>query len=105
MELEEYLDACKKEGIRAVYITGAGKAFSAGQDISELVGEHKLEIKQILAEHYNPIVTRIRKTGEAGNCCREWRGRWSVLILRSVVIVVAAAGASFIQAFSNRFDT
>ena len=61
LQLQEYLDACKKEEIRAVYITGAGKAFSAGQDISELVGEHKLEIKQILAEHYNPIVTRIRK--------------------------------------------
>lgn len=47
--------------IRAVYITGSGKAFSAGQDISELVGENRIEIKQILAEHYNPIVTRIRK--------------------------------------------
>ncbi|HEX2683550.1 MAG TPA: enoyl-CoA hydratase-related protein, partial [Ferruginibacter sp.] len=53
-------EAASLHEVRAVYITGAGKAFSAGQDISELVGEEKIEIKQILSEHYNPIVKRIR---------------------------------------------
>ncbi|MBP8243605.1 MAG: enoyl-CoA hydratase/isomerase family protein [Chitinophagaceae bacterium] len=102
LQLQEYLDACKKEEIRAVYITGAGKAFSAGQDISELVGEHKLEIKQILAEHYNPIVTRIRKLEKpviaAVNGVAAGAGANIALCCD---IVVAAAGASFIQAFSK----
>ena len=102
LQLQEYLDACKKEEIRAVYITGAGKAFSAGQDISELVGEHKLEIKQILAEHYNPIVTRIRKLEKpviaAVNGVAAGAGANMALCCD---VVVAAAGASFIQAFSK----
>jgi len=55
LSLQDKLDYCKNDEIRCVYITGAGKAFSAGQDISELVGENKIELKQILSEHYNPI--------------------------------------------------
>ena len=54
-------EAAASSEVRAIYITGAGKAFCAGQDISELVGEEKIEIQQILSEHYNPIVERIRK--------------------------------------------
>ena len=34
--LQEKLDECKSKEIRCVYITGAGKAFSAGQDLSEV---------------------------------------------------------------------
>ena len=60
LSLQDKLDECKSDAVRCVYITGAGKAFSAGQDISELVGENKIELKQILSEHYNPIVRRIR---------------------------------------------
>lgn len=95
-------EAASLHEVRCVYITGSGKAFSAGQDISELVGEHKIEIKQILAEHYNPIVRRIRNLpkpvvaaingvaagagANIGLCCD---------------VVVASASASFIQAFSK----
>lgn len=102
LQMQESLDACKQEDIRAVYITGAGKAFSAGQDISELVGENRIEIKQILAEHYNPIVTRIRKLEKpviaAVNGVAAGAGANIALCCD---VVVAAAGASFIQAFSK----
>ena len=53
-------EAASLHEVRAVYISAAGKAFCAGQDISELVGDEKIEIAQILSEHYNPIVKRIR---------------------------------------------
>lgn len=53
-------EAASLHEVRCVYITGAGKAFCAGQDISELTGEARIEIKKILSEHYNPIVKRIR---------------------------------------------
>lgn len=102
LQLQEKLDACVSEEIRAVYITGSGKAFSAGQDISELVGENRIEIKQILAEHYNPIVTRIRKLEKpviaAVNGVAAGAGANMALCCD---VVVAAAGASFIQAFSK----
>jgi 2-(1,2-epoxy-1,2-dihydrophenyl)acetyl-CoA isomerase len=102
LQLQEKLDACMSDEIRAVYITGSGKAFSAGQDISELVGENRIEIKQILAEHYNPVITRIRKLEKpviaAVNGVAAGAGANIALCCD---VVVAAAGASFIQAFSK----
>ncbi len=100
--LQEKLDESKKDEVRCVYITGNGKAFSAGQDISELVGDEKIEIKQILSEHYNPIVTRIRQLDKpvvaAINGVAAGAGANIALCCD---VVVAAASASFIQAFSK----
>src|ERR1700754_2521415 len=59
--MQQKLDEASADDIRVIYITGAGKAFCAGQDIAELVGDNKVGITQILSEHYNPIVQRIRK--------------------------------------------
>lgn len=103
LELQGILDECAIDGnIRAVYITGAGKAFSAGQDISELTGENKIEISQILSEHYNPIVQRIRDLDKpviaAVNGVAAGAGANIALCCD---IVVATASASFIQAFSK----
>ena len=102
LQMQAVLDECKTETVRAVYITGAGKAFSAGQDISELVGENRIEIKQILSEHYNPIVTRIRKLDKpvvaAINGVAAGAGANIALCCD---VVVAAQSASFIQAFSK----
>ena len=95
-------EAASSEEVRAVYITGAGKAFCAGQDISELVGEHKIEIAQILSEHYNPIVKRIRNMPKpvvaAVNGVAAGAGANIALCCD---VVVATASASFIQAFSK----
>ena len=102
LQMQAALDECKSETVRAVYITGNGKAFSAGQDISELVGENRIEIKQILSEHYNPIVTRIRKLDKpvvaAVNGVAAGAGANIALCCD---VVVAAQSASFIQAFSK----
>jgi 2-(1,2-epoxy-1,2-dihydrophenyl)acetyl-CoA isomerase len=102
LQMQAALDECKSESVRAVYITGNGKAFSAGQDISELVGENRIEIKQILSEHYNPIVTRIRKLEKpvvaAVNGVAAGAGANIALCCD---VVVAAQSASFIQAFSK----
>ena len=95
-------EAASLHEVRAVYITGAGKAFCAGQDISELVGENKLEIKDILSEHYNPIVKRIRNMPKpvraAVNGVAAGAGANIALCCD---VVVATASASFIQAFSK----
>ena len=101
--MQARLDECASvHDVRCVYITGAGKAFSAGQDISELTGDNKLEIKQILSEHYNPIVKRIRNLPKpviaAVNGVAAGAGANMALCCD---IVVASDAASFIQAFSK----
>lgn len=101
--LQNRLDECASlHEVRCVYITGNGKAFSAGQDISELVGENKIELKQILSEHYNPIVKRIRNLPKpvvaAVNGVAAGAGANIALCCD---MVVAAESASFIQAFSK----
>jgi 2-(1,2-epoxy-1,2-dihydrophenyl)acetyl-CoA isomerase len=101
--LQQILDDCKDDvNVRCVLITGAGKAFSAGQDISELVGENAIGIDKILSEHYNPIVSRIRSLSKpvvaAVNGVAAGAGANIALCCD---IVLAASSSAFIQAFSK----
>jgi 2-(1,2-epoxy-1,2-dihydrophenyl)acetyl-CoA isomerase len=101
--LQEKLDAAaNNKEIRAILITGAGKAFCAGQDLAEVVDPAGPGMNRILSEHYNPLVLKIRHlmkpvvvavngvaAGAGANlafCCD---------------IIVAAESAVFIQAFSK----
>src|SRR6187401_2350320 len=61
LQLQDALDKCKHLDVRCVYITGAGKGFSAGQDLAEVVDPNGPGMQRILSEHYNPIIIRIRK--------------------------------------------
>jgi 2-(1,2-epoxy-1,2-dihydrophenyl)acetyl-CoA isomerase len=100
--LQEKLDDCKHKEVRCVYITGAGKAFSAGQDLAEVADPKGPGMGRILSEHYNPIVTRIKKLDKpvvaAVNGVAAGAGANIALCCD---IVVAAQSASFIQAFSK----
>src|SRR6185436_15028453 len=100
--LQEKLDACKSHEVRCVYITGAGKGFSAGQDLAEVVDPKGPGLNVILSKHYNPIVTRIRKLEKpvvaAINGVAAGAGANIALCCD---IVVATESASFIQAFSK----
>jgi 2-(1,2-epoxy-1,2-dihydrophenyl)acetyl-CoA isomerase len=101
--LQEKLDECAiAKEIRCVYITGNGKAFSAGQDLAELVGDNAIGIDKILSEHYNPIVIRIRNLAKpvvaAVNGVAAGAGANIALCCD---VVVAAQSAAFIQAFSK----
>jgi 2-(1,2-epoxy-1,2-dihydrophenyl)acetyl-CoA isomerase len=101
--LQQQLDECANlQEVRCVYITGAGKGFSAGQDLAEIVASDGPSMQQILSEHYNPIVDRIRKLQKpviaAVNGVAAGAGANIALCCD---IVVAAQSASFIQAFSK----
>lgn len=100
--MQEKLDACKDKEVRCVYITGAGKGFSAGQDLSEVVDPNGPGMAKILSEHYNPIVTRIRKLEKpvvaAVNGVAAGAG---ANIAMCCDVVVASQSASFLQAFSK----
>ena len=103
MLLQNRLDECASlHEVRAVNITGAGRAFSAGQDLAEISDPEGPGMAVMLRDYYNPIVTRIRNlpkpvvaavggvaAGAGANialCCD---------------IVLAGKSASFIQAFSK----
>lgn len=102
LQLQDVLDNCMDSTIRCVYITGAGKSFSAGQDLSEVVDPEGPDTKTILTEHYNPIVTRIRNLEKpvvsAVNGVAAGAGANIALCCD---IVVAKESASFLQAFSK----
>lgn len=98
--LKEYAD---NPEVRCIYITGKGKAFSAGQDLVEATDPNSdIELKQIVSQHYNPIVKLLRTIEKpiiaAVNGVAAGAG---ANIALAADIVVAAESASFIQAFSK----
>jgi len=102
LQMQEKLEACASAEVRCVYITGAGKAFSSGQDLEEVVDPNGPNIATILSEHYNPIVRLIRKLEKpvvaAVNGVAAGAGANIALCCD---VVVASKSASFIQAFSK----
>src|ERR1051326_5833111 len=58
--ISELEKAEKDKSVRAVLITGEGKAFCAGQDLGEAIDPNGPGIKKIVEEHYNPIILKIR---------------------------------------------
>ena len=103
LTLQTRLDECASlHEIRAVSITGAGGAFSAGQDLAEIAGPDAPGMDKILNERFNPIVTRIRNLPKpvvaAVNGVAAGAGANIALCCD---IVLATRRASFIQAFSK----
>ena len=101
--LHQHLDEVNEnKSIRCVYITGAGKAFCAGQDLAEVADPNGAGMEKILAEHYNPVVTKIRDLKKpvvaAVNGVAAGAGANIALCCD---VVVASESASFIQAFSK----
>ncbi|MFT7499116.1 MAG: 2-(1,2-epoxy-1,2-dihydrophenyl)acetyl-CoA isomerase [Porticoccaceae bacterium] len=101
--LQDTLDACEKnDEVRAIVLTGNGKAFCAGQDLKEVTDpDLNPGFKKILEEHYNPIITRIRsiKKPIIGAINGVAAGAGANIAL-ACDIVVAHEKVNFIQAFS-----
>lgn len=103
-KFQDELDACEKDvAVRAIVITGEGRAFCAGQDLKEVTSpELNPGFKKILEEHYNPIISRIRNIEKpvlaAVNGVAAGAG---ANIALACDVVVASEHASFIQAFSK----
>ena len=50
--------------VRCIVITGGGKVFSAGQDISEMKQGEKISYREHLEKTYNPLILQIRNMGK-----------------------------------------
>jgi len=51
--------ASKDSTVRTIVITGAGKAFNAGQDLSEVMGQD-VDYGEILRKRYNPLIEQLQ---------------------------------------------
>jgi 2-(1,2-epoxy-1,2-dihydrophenyl)acetyl-CoA isomerase len=97
--------AASDDAVRAVLITGAGRAFCAGQDLSEAAPADGAPLADFAAHVralYNPIVTAIRGLPKpvvaAVNGVAAGAGASLAL---ACDFVIAADSASFLQAFSR----
>lgn len=101
--LQKALDFAElNEEVRAIVITGEGKAFCAGQDLAEAMDPEGPALQLIVKDHYNPIIERIRAIEKpiiaAVNGVAAGAG---ANIALACDITIAKKSASFIQAFSK----
>jgi 2-(1,2-epoxy-1,2-dihydrophenyl)acetyl-CoA isomerase len=104
-ELQLTLGALGKDpAVRAILITGNGRAFCAGQDLSEAVpeGGPRPDLGDIVHASYNPIVRLIRGVEKPVVCAVNGvaAGAGANLAL-ACDILIAAEDASFIQSFAK----
>ena len=103
LELQKRLDECASDqNIRAIYLTGEGKAFCAGQDLQEAIAGKDITIEKIVREHYNPIIKKLRSIEKPIVCAVNGVAAGAgANIALACDVVVAGQNVSFIQAFSK----
>src|SRR5687767_13117359 len=89
-------------GVRAVLLTGAGRAFCAGQDLSERSGDAPIDLSVSLGSNYNPLVRRLRALPKPIVCAVNGVAAGAgANIALACDIVIAARSASFVQSFAK----
>ena len=90
--------------VRVLMITGAGRGFCAGQDLSERMmgNEESADVSSSLEKNYNPLLKQLRALPYPVVCAVNGvaAGAGCNLVL-ACDIVIAARSASFIQIFSK----
>jgi 2-(1,2-epoxy-1,2-dihydrophenyl)acetyl-CoA isomerase len=104
-ELRDALrDAAANTDVRAVMLTGAGRGFCAGQDLSEATAgvRNAMDLGDIVKTRYVPVVKAIREMEKPVVCAVNGvaAGAGANLAL-CCDLVLAAEDASFIQSFSK----
>jgi len=104
--LREALEEARDEpGVRAVLLTGSGRGFCAGQDLSERnVGADAapIDLSVSVGSNYNPLVRRLRALPKPVVCAVNGVAAGAgANIALACDIVLAARSASFVQSFSR----
>jgi 2-(1,2-epoxy-1,2-dihydrophenyl)acetyl-CoA isomerase len=95
-------DAARDREVRAIVLTGAGRAFSAGQDLKERQAPGVADLGTELRVRYNPIISAMRRLEKpivgAINGVAAGAG---ISIALACDIIIAAENATFIEAFTR----
>jgi 2-(1,2-epoxy-1,2-dihydrophenyl)acetyl-CoA isomerase len=92
----------RDDAVRAVVLTGAGRAFCAGQDLKERLEPDAAPLAVEVRERYNPIITAMRRLDQpiVGAINGVAAGAGASLAF-ACDIRIAAEGASFVLAFGR----
>ncbi len=105
LELRGAIDeAAADRSVRAVLLTGAGRAFCAGQDLAEAtpVEGVNLDLAEIVRKSYNPVIRAIRQIEKPVVCAVNGVAAGAgVNLAIACDIVLASSQASFIQSFTK----
>ena len=103
LALQQVLKECERsDEVRALHITGEGRAFSAGQDLAEAIDDNGPGLNTIVRDHYNPIISMLRGIEKPVICAVNGVAAGAgANIALACDIVFAGMSASFIQAFSK----
>jgi 2-(1,2-epoxy-1,2-dihydrophenyl)acetyl-CoA isomerase len=103
--LAEALDeAAENVGCRAILLTGAGRAFCAGQDLGDVavIGDAPPDLGVTIEHFYNPLIRRIRSLNKPVICAVNGTAAGAgANIALACDIVLAARSAKFIQSFAK----
>ncbi|WJQ80783.1 enoyl-CoA hydratase-related protein [Brevibacillus brevis] len=102
-EITDALKQAQKDAdVRCIVLTGAGKAFNAGQDLSDVAGGGDVDYGAFLRDRYNPMILQFQKTEKpiiaAVNGVAAGAG---MSVALACDIRLASEKASFVNAFVN----
>lgn len=104
-EVRRAFDFICKAGARVVVLTGAGRGFCAGQDLSDRAvapTDEGVDLGESLEVRYNPLVKRIATLEMPVICAVNGVAAGAgANIALACDIVIAAKSAKFIQSFAN----
>ena len=97
--------ATDEQEVRAVLLTGAGRGFCAGQDLSERdvkPGAAPIDLSVSIGSYYNPLIRRLRALPKPIVCAVNGIAAGAgANIALACDLVIAARSASFVQAFAK----
>ena len=103
LELQDQLLACdENDSVRAVLLSGSGRAFCSGQDLTEFPPGALPDFEKAIDEIYNPVIRLLKTIRKPVVCAVNGIAAGAgANIALACDIVVAVSTASFVQAFSK----